>query len=134
MTALAAMMRPTKKFPVGITQMTVRISNLAKRSVGFEQKLIVDTGAMYTIVPGVLLRRIGVEPDRVRTFELADGRRIEREMGGVVYEFEGESGPAPVIFGKRGDAPLLGVVTLEALGFDLDPLRHSIRPMRRLLL
>lgn len=96
------MIRPTKKMRVGTTRLTVRTSNLTDPSRALEQELIVDAGAVYTILPGRLLRQIGVAPDRVRTFELADGRRIEREMGSVRYEFEGESAAAPVIFGRRG--------------------------------
>jgi len=38
-----------------------------------------------------------------------------------------------VIFGKRGDSDLLGIVTLEALGFMLDPLRRELRPLPMML-
>jgi len=38
-----------------------------------------------------------------------------------------------VIFGRRGDASLLGVVTLEALGLRLDPLRRQLRPLRLMI-
>jgi hypothetical protein len=37
-----------------------------------------------------------------------------------------------VIFGRRGDAALLGVVALEELGLTLDPLRRRLRPLRPL--
>jgi hypothetical protein len=36
-----------------------------------------------------------------------------------------------VIFGGRGDASLLGVVTLEALG--LRPLRRTLRPLKLMI-
>jgi hypothetical protein len=42
----------------------------------------------------------------------------------------GAAGAAPVISGRRGDTGLLGVVTLEALGLQLDPLRRTLRPLR----
>jgi predicted aspartyl protease len=134
MAHLVSTMLPVHRRIVGVTHLTVRISNPADRRRGFAQKLIVDSGAVYTIVPQQLLRQIGIEPDRVMTFDLADGRRIKREVGGAYYEIRDARAPAPVIFGKRTDAPLLGVVTLEALGFTLDPLRHALRPMRLVLL
>lgn len=134
MAALASTMLPTKKFPVGITHLTLRISNPRAPSRGFDHELVVDTGALYSILPGTLLADIGIEPDRSQTFELADGRRVQREVGGALYELKGIRSPAPVVFGKRTDASVLGAVTLEALGFALDPLRHAIRPIKRLLL
>src|SRR5690242_4895299 len=100
MAAIASTMLSTKKFPVGITHLTLRISNPREPSRGFEQKLIVDTGALYSIVPATRLAEIGIEPDRSHTFELADGRRVQREVGGALYEFEGIRAPAPIVFGK----------------------------------
>jgi predicted aspartyl protease len=134
MPAIASTMLSTKKFPVGITHLTLRISNPREPNRGFEHELIVDTGALYSIVPGTLLADIGIDPDRSHTFQLADGRRVQREVGGALYELQGIRAPAPVVFGKRTDAAVLGAVTLEALGFDLDPLRHAIRPIKSMLL
>jgi hypothetical protein len=37
-------------------------------------------------------------------------------------------GGADVIFGEEGDYCLLGVLTLEALGLVLDPLKRELRP------
>ena len=42
-------------------------------------------------------------------------------------------GAAPVIFGEPGDSNLLGVVTLEALGYVLDPLKRELRALPMLL-
>jgi hypothetical protein len=54
-------------------------------------------------------------------------------VGDVRYEVGDRSGAAPVIFGRRSDASLLGVVTLEALGLRLDPLRRRLRPLRLMI-
>ena len=42
---------------------------------------LVDTGATYTTVPAPLLRRIGVTPHIRDVFTLADGRRVEYDIG-----------------------------------------------------
>lgn len=42
---------------------------------------LVDTGATYTTVPAELLRRLGVMPYTRDTFVLADGRRVEHDIG-----------------------------------------------------
>jgi hypothetical protein len=46
---------------------------------------------------------------------------------------DGRRRASPVIFGVRGDSPLLGVVTLEALGYVLDPFRRELRPLKMIL-
>jgi hypothetical protein len=38
-----------------------------------------------------------------------------------------------VIFGKEGDSVLLGSVSLEALGFMLDPLKRELRNLETVL-
>ena len=42
-------------------------------------------------------------------------------------------GAAPVVFGEPGDSNLLGVVTLEALGYVPDPLKRELRSLPMLL-
>lgn len=54
-------------------------------------------------------------------------------MGGALFRYKGEEGLSPVIFGEDGDSHLLGIVSLEALGFIFDPLRRELRPMPMLL-
>jgi hypothetical protein len=41
--------------------------------------------------------------------------------------------PRPVIFGDKGDASLVGALTLDALGLMVDPLRRELRPLPMLL-
>jgi hypothetical protein len=48
------------------------------------------------------------------------------------FEFHGEGGAAPVIFGEEGDEPLLGATTLESLGLVLDPFKRRLIAMRLL--
>jgi len=38
-------------------------------------------------------------------------------------------GGADVIFGQEDDSTLLGVLTLEALGLVLDPLKRQLKPL-----
>jgi len=45
-----------------------------------------------------------------------------------LFRYKENRGAAPVVFGEPGDSNLLGVVTLEALGYVLDPLKRELRP------
>lgn len=118
---------------MGLTTVTVRLSNPADRRRAVEEPLLVDSGAIYAVVPGKVLRRIGLRPHRRETFTLADGSQVTRAVGSALFEIEKRRGAAPVIFGEDDDAGLLGAITLEALGLMLDPLKRQLRPMRMML-
>ena len=118
---------------MGLTTLKVRLSNPADRRRAVEEELLVDSGAIYAVVPAPVLRRIGVRPRRKETFMLADGSHVTRDTGTVFLELAGREGASRVVFGRPGDAPLLGAVALEELGLMLDPLRRQLRPLRLLL-
>ena len=89
----------------------------------------VDTGAAYTVVPGRLLRDLGVEPKGMRRFELADGRRIEGAFGEVSATINGDTVTTQVIFGADGGPTLLGAYTLEGFSLGVDPVRKRLVPI-----
>ena len=78
---------------------------------------------------GKTLHALGCKPYRRKTFYLADGTTLERRIGDSYFEYKGIGGPAPVIFGEKGDSKLLGATTLEALELVLDPFKRELRPM-----
>ena len=98
-----------------------------------EVELLGDTGALYSIVPGSVLRELGIQPVQKLEFELANGQPIEREVGEARFHYDGRKAVSPVIFGEEGDAAVLGVVTMESLGLEVDPVRKQIRPTRLIL-
>ena len=118
---------------MGLTnqKLVVKESRRARRkaSVNF----LVDSGAVYSLVPGSTLKKLGIRPHRTVDFALADGTTISRRVGDAYFEFQGEGGAAPVIFGEVGDEPLLGATTLESIGLMLDPFKRRLIPMRMLL-
>ncbi len=118
---------------MGFTQAKVGLESISGARVRREVELLVDTGALYSIVPAKVLRELGVEPREKLNFELADGRTIERNVGEARFYYDGRDAASPVIFGEEGDAGILGVVTLEAMGLEVDPVRHQIRPTRLIL-
>lgn len=98
-----------------------------------EVKFLIDSGAIYSLVPARVLKTLGIRPHRTVDFTLANGTTISREVGDAYFEFHGEGGAAPVIFGEEGDEPLLGAMTLESLGLVLDPFKRRLVPMRMML-
>ena len=114
---------------MGLTTVTVRISRVGgRRSV--EERMVVDSGAIFAVVPAPLLREIGVRPHGRETFSLADGSSVARAVGSAFFQLGDRRGAAPVVFGEPGDASLLGAIALEALGLVLDPLKRELWPMK----
>jgi len=118
---------------MGMTTIRVELANLNDRTHRVAVDMTVDSGAIYSVVPAPVLRELGVEPERSETFWLADGRGVRRRVGHVAVEIQGRDGISRVIFGRPGDASLLGVLTLEELGLSLDPLRRTLRPLKLMI-
>ncbi len=118
---------------MGLTHIEASIANPARPKRGMRLTFLVDSGAFYSVVPAATLRKLGIKPHSRRTFTLADGSQITRRLGDILFRLDNTQGASPVIFGEKGDSILLGAVSLEALGFILDPLKRKLRPAPMLL-
>lgn len=111
---------------MGLTNVLVTVKNPADPKKKFTGEFLVDSGATFTVLPSRVLKNLGIKPNREEAFSLADGTTIKRKVGNALYEYQGTESAAPVLFGEKGDAWLLGAFTLEALGLTLDPLKRSL--------
>lgn len=112
---------------MGLTHVTVRLTNLAGDEPGYEADFLVDTGATDSMAPKDRLAGIGVKPEGKYTYELASGEPVEYEYGFARVSFMGEKTVAPVIFGPVGSEPLLGSVALESVGIMVDPVTRTLK-------
>ncbi|MEW5720091.1 MAG: aspartyl protease [Chloroflexota bacterium] len=119
---------------MGITKVKANIFNPAHPTKKVVLEFLVDSGAAYSVAPRTQLKKLGIKAESTESFFLANGEEITREIGNALFEYRGHRRASPVIFGEEGDSNLLGVVTLEALGFVLDPLRRELKPMPMLLM
>jgi len=106
---------------MGITTAILRVREHRKSEKFSDIEFLVDSGAVYSLVPGEI------------SFSLADGTSIKRKVSSAYFEYQGEGGPAPVIYGEEGDSPLLGATTLESIGLVLNPFSRTLHPMRMLM-
>jgi predicted aspartyl protease len=118
---------------MGITYVDVQVASVADPDRAEVVEFLVDSGAVYSVVPSAVLERLGIQPLDEQTFRPANGERIRRRKGGAVFRYGERVGVADVIFGEPGDANLLGALTLEALGLSLDPLKRELREIPMLL-
>jgi len=115
---------------MGLTVVTVRVGNPSNGGRTEEVSCLVDSGAVYSLIPGQVLSSLGVQPHSSRDFVLADGQVVHRRLATATFEYEGRRGDSMCIVGEPGDAPLLGATTLEGFGLMLDPFRRELRPMK----
>jgi predicted aspartyl protease len=112
---------------VGIFRTTIGIENPAQR--GQVQELaetLVDTGSAFTWVPRAVLESLGIRPVRRQGFIVADGRRVEREMGYAIVHAAGVATADDVVFAEANDFVLLGVRSLEGLNLRVDVVQKRL--------
>jgi clan AA aspartic protease len=118
---------------MGLTYIPVKISRPDGKGRSLRTQFLVDTGAVYTVLPENLWRPLKLKPQREAEFTLADGTTITRGVSECRFTVEGQSATSPVVLGAPEDAPLLGAVTLETLGLMINPLSRELLPMRLML-
>ena len=114
---------------MSITHVVAGVVGPAKRRP-LRVRFLVDTGAVFTVLPEPIWRRLRLRPERTAEFTLADGTTIARGVSECRFTVQGQTATSPVVLGAASDAPLLGAVTLETLGLMVNPLSRELLPMR----
>jgi clan AA aspartic protease len=112
---------------MGITHVTVKVSDFARQGTPYEADFLVDTGSIDCMVPSARLLAAGINPERKKVYELANGESVEYEIGFARISFMGEETVGTVIFGPPAAEPILGVLALESVGIVVDPRTQTLR-------
>ena len=112
---------------MGTTHVTVTVKNPAARDRTWQGEFLVDTGAVESVIPRQHLEAIGVKPFGSRTYEMADGRRLQLDIGGAELEFMDEMVMGTVVFVDDDAEPLLGLTALESAGIEVDPRNQQLK-------
>ena len=91
-----------------------------------EAEALVDTGATHTVLPQNVLQDLGVEAIERVTFQLADEREVEYEVGEARIRLDGRERTTLVVFGPEDATALLGATTLELFNLAVDPVRRRL--------
>ena len=118
---------------MGLTVLEVEIGHPGRPKVTEKLEFLIDSGALHSVVPARILKKLGIKPIKKEEFRLADGSRILRKRGGAFFRYGDRVGVADVIFGEPGDSLLLGATTLESMGLALDPLKRELKPLPMIL-
>ena len=92
-----------------------------------------DTSATHSLVPRNLLTELGVELIERVSFQLADERTVEYEVGEVRVRLDGRERTTVAVFGPEAASPRLGATTLELSNMAVDPMRRRLVPVPGLL-
>jgi len=115
---------------MGLTYLRARLRKSEGRGAARDVRFLVDSGAIYSVLPEEVWRALRLKPEREVEFTLADGTSIKRGVSECRFEISGEAATSPVVLGEEHDGALLGAVTLETLGLMLNPLTREVLPMR----
>ena len=118
---------------MGLSVLEIEVGNPSSPDATRALEFLIDSGAIYSVVPEVVLRELGIKPLAEQEFRLADGSTITRKKGAALFRYGEAVGGADVLFGDEGDCQLFGELTLTALGLALDPLKRELRPLPMIL-
>lgn len=104
----------------GVTRVPVRIRNLFSGEA-FTTDFLVDTGYRETMIPASLLKRIGIEPEKRRTYELPNGQLEDYDVGVAELSFLAERIATQILFVFDDTQPLLGRLSLAGAGISIEP-------------
>ncbi|MSR05993.1 MAG: hypothetical protein EXR93_02815 [Gemmatimonadetes bacterium] len=114
---------------MGLFRTTIEVRNWERQgSWRALPETLVDTGSEFTWIPRTVLEELGVAPQRKQGFLVADGRRIDRDIGYALVRAGGSEAPDLVVFAEQGDMSLLGAHSLEGLNLKIDPVRKELVP------
>jgi len=111
---------------MGLFRTTIGVESLARGEVRDVADALVDTVSELTWIPRAVLESIGVAVERQRAFIVADGRRVERDVGYAIIHASGTSTVDEVVFAEETDFPILGVRSLEGLNLRVDPVKKQL--------
>jgi len=112
---------------MGLFRITIGVESARERgAIVHVPDALVDTGSESTWVPRAFLEDIGVAVEKRRSFIVADGRRLEREVGYAILHAVGTTTIDEVVFAEENDFAILGAHSLEGMNLRVDPVRKAL--------
>ena len=111
----------------------VRLTNPLSQETVTVPDAVVDTGATFTTVPQAIGEELKLQPFRKRKVRTASGEEDLTESI-VLVEIQDEGTVNPVLISPKVNRVLIGVLTLEALGFKVEPKAGRLEKTELLLL
>ena len=90
----------------------------------------VNPESTYTVVPALILARLGIEPEWTSIFDLSDGSQEENSLAEVRLRIDDQERTTICVFGKPESATVLGAYTLAGFGLAPDSVNRRLVQVR----
>lgn len=113
---------------VGYTKVQGVVTN-PRRTVALKLEFLVDTGAGYMVIPPDAAKELGLERIMKTKVVLANKAEVEANYSSAYVKVLDREVPVPVLI-VDSPMPLLGALTLQTLGLEVDPVKEEVKPSR----
>ncbi len=110
------------------------VANPIKRNLKTKLELIADTGAIYTVIPETIAKKLQLPITDKRRFKIASGEIVEYPVSEAYITLEDKSVTSLAAIATEKTPTLLGVTTLELLGLKVDPATGKLTPLELTIL
>jgi len=102
---------------MGLMFLELEIGNPANPAVTERLDFLIDSGAIYSVVPNAVLERLGIQPLATQEFRLANGTKVQRKKGMAVFKYGDRIGGADAARGlsKVGQKQEQGLLKMGEL-------------------
>ena len=119
---------------LGYVRVYGSVANPLNHGLKAEVDFLVDTGAIYSVVPKKIAEQVKLKELGKRKFRTGSGV-AEMPIAEAYLTVEGEGVTTIVALSSDENIPiLLGVTTLELLGLQVDPVTGKLKPLDLLIL
>jgi len=119
---------------VGCVRVKGVVANPLRRDIKVEVEFVADAGAIYTVIPRSIADKLGLEITDRRRFRATGGDVVEYPVAEAYIVVEGRGATSLVVVAPKNVTPLLGITTLELLGYQMDPATGKLKPAELMLL
>lgn len=110
------------------------VANPFDHSLRAELEFIVDTGAIYTVIPKSVAEGLRLKKTGRRKFKIANGDVVEYPVSEAYIIINGEGVTSIVAISDEKTPLLLGVTTLELMGLKVDHVSGKLTPLELMIL
>jgi clan AA aspartic protease len=107
----------------------VTLINPEHRGRSVKLDLLVDTGALYTLLPAEVVARLDLRATEDWQAQLASGERVVYPLGEVRLRLGARERTTMFVAGPSGCPALLGALALESFGMAADPIHQELVPV-----
>jgi len=118
---------------MGYVRVRGTIANSLDHDLKLELEFLVDTGAIYTVIPKSVAEKLRLKESGKRKFKTGGGV-VELPVSEAFLCLDGECVTSLVAIGDEDMPVLLGVTTLELLGLQVDPVNGKLKPLDLLIM